>query len=102
MNDSMIYVNTRNLNRFSSLMYWIVSLCCGIQVICHLLLLIGPCGDAGDGLAGMKQGDLIIWYVEQQNAKGAYSSTAEVKEEVKCIKAIIEVSPAVISILSAF
>ncbi|AQK93983.1 Minichromosome maintenance protein [Zea mays] len=44
----------------------------------------------GDGLAGMKQGDLIIWYVEQQNAKGAYSSTAEVKEEVKCIKAIIE------------
>lgn len=46
---------------------------------------------AGDGLAGMKQGDLIIWYVEQQNAQGAYSSTAEVKEEVKCIKAIIEV-----------
>jgi DNA replication licensing factor MCM6 len=46
---------------------------------------------SGDGLAGMKQGDLIIWYVEQQNAKGAYSSTAEVKEEVKCIKAIIEV-----------
>uniref|UniRef100_A0A0E0HBC5 DNA replication licensing factor MCM6 n=1 Tax=Oryza nivara TaxID=4536 RepID=A0A0E0HBC5_ORYNI len=44
----------------------------------------------GDGLAGMKQGDLIIWYVEQQNAQGAYSSTAEVKEEVKCIKAIIE------------
>ncbi|XP_062179254.1 DNA replication licensing factor MCM6 [Phragmites australis] len=44
----------------------------------------------GDGLAGMKQGDLIIWYVEQQNAQGAYSSTAEVKEEVKCVKAIIE------------
>uniref|UniRef100_A0A452Y7A4 DNA helicase n=1 Tax=Aegilops tauschii subsp. strangulata TaxID=200361 RepID=A0A452Y7A4_AEGTS len=44
----------------------------------------------GDGLAGMKQGDLIIWYVEQQNAQGAYSSTEEVKEEVKCIKAIIE------------
>lgn len=44
----------------------------------------------------MKQGDLIIWYVEQQNAKGAYSSTAEVKEEVKCIKAIIEVSPVVL------
>ncbi|KAK1693772.1 hypothetical protein QYE76_010469 [Lolium multiflorum] len=44
----------------------------------------------GDGLAGMKQGDLIIWYVEQQNAQGAYRSTDEVKEEVKCIKAIIE------------
>uniref|UniRef100_A0A0A9DNW9 Mcm6 C-terminal winged-helix domain-containing protein n=1 Tax=Arundo donax TaxID=35708 RepID=A0A0A9DNW9_ARUDO len=47
-------------------------------------------GDTGDGLAGMKQGDLIIWYAEQQNAQGAYSNTAEVKEEVKCIKAIIE------------
>lgn len=44
----------------------------------------------GDDLAGMKQGDLIIWYVEQQNAQGAYASTEEVKEEVKCIKAIIE------------
>ncbi|GJM94939.1 hypothetical protein PR202_ga11626 [Eleusine coracana subsp. coracana] len=46
--------------------------------------------DAGDGLPGMKQGDLIVWYVEQQNAKGAYSSTEEVKEEVRCIRAIIE------------
>ncbi|PKA59065.1 Protein PROLIFERA [Apostasia shenzhenica] len=44
----------------------------------------------GSGLAGMKQGDLIIWYVEQQNAQGAYNSTDEVREEVKCIKAIIE------------
>lgn len=44
----------------------------------------------------MKQGDLIIWYVEQQNAKGLYNTTAEVKEEVKCIRAIIEVSPAVL------
>ncbi|ONK54815.1 uncharacterized protein A4U43_UnF11040 [Asparagus officinalis] len=44
----------------------------------------------GSGLAGMKQGDLIVWYVEQQNAQGAYSSTEEVREEVKCIKAIIE------------
>jgi hypothetical protein len=46
----------------------------------------------------MKQGDLIIWYVEQQNAQGAYSSTDEVKEEVKCIKAIIEVKPSAIII----
>ncbi|KAK8914396.1 Protein PROLIFERA [Platanthera zijinensis] len=44
----------------------------------------------GSGLAGMKQGDLIVWYVEKQNAQGAYSSTDEVREEVKCIKAIIE------------
>ncbi|XP_042456260.1 DNA replication licensing factor MCM6-like [Zingiber officinale] len=44
----------------------------------------------GSGLAGMKQGDLIIWYVERQNAQGAYENTDEVREEVKCIKAIIE------------
>ncbi|KAH7657840.1 DNA helicase protein [Dioscorea alata] len=44
----------------------------------------------GSGLAGMKQGDLIVWYVDQQNAQGAYSSTEEVVEEVTCIKAIIE------------
>lgn len=50
-------------------------------------------GLAGSGLAGMKQGDLIIWYVEQQNAQGAYRNTEEVREEVKCIKAIIEVKP---------
>lgn len=41
----------------------------------------------------MKQGDLIIWYVEQQNVQGAYSCTEEVKEEVKCIMAITEVTP---------
>ncbi|XP_072979096.1 DNA replication licensing factor MCM6 [Typha angustifolia] len=44
----------------------------------------------GSGLAGMKQRELIVWYVEKQNAQGAYSSTDEVREEVKCIKAIIE------------
>ncbi|KAL5997624.1 MCM DNA helicase complex subunit mcm6 [Asimina triloba] len=45
----------------------------------------------GSGLAGMKQKDLIVWYVEQMNAQGAYSSSEEVVEEVKCIRAIIEV-----------
>ncbi|MQL92941.1 hypothetical protein Taro_025561 [Colocasia esculenta] len=44
----------------------------------------------GSGLAGLRQGDLIVWYVEQQNALGAYSSVEEVKREVECIKAIIE------------
>ncbi|CAA6671505.1 unnamed protein product [Spirodela intermedia] len=44
----------------------------------------------GSGLAGMRQGDLIVWYVEQQNALGVYSSVEEVKREVECIKAIIE------------
>lgn len=39
----------------------------------------------------MRQGDLIVWYVEQQNAMGVYSSVEEVKREVECIKAIIEV-----------
>ncbi|KAG9448089.1 hypothetical protein H6P81_014217 [Aristolochia fimbriata] len=44
----------------------------------------------GSDLAGMKQGDLIRWYVEQQNAQGTYSSEQEVVEEVRCLKAIIE------------
>ncbi|KAK1276112.1 Protein PROLIFERA [Acorus gramineus] len=44
----------------------------------------------GSGLAGMMQGDLIIWYIEQQNVQGAYSSPDEVLQEVKCIRAIIE------------
>ncbi|XP_077249548.1 minichromosome maintenance (MCM2/3/5) family protein [Tasmannia lanceolata] len=44
----------------------------------------------GSRLAGMKQEDLIVWYVEQQNAQGVYSSSEEVVEEIKCIRAIIE------------
>ncbi|KAL4204918.1 hypothetical protein AMTRI_Chr01g134600 [Amborella trichopoda] len=44
----------------------------------------------GSGLAGMRQGDLIEWYVEQQNRQGAYNSTDEVVEAIKCLRAIIE------------
>ncbi|KAH7569745.1 hypothetical protein JRO89_XS06G0259700 [Xanthoceras sorbifolium] len=44
----------------------------------------------GTGLAGMRQKDLIKWYVEQQNEKNNYSSMEEVKKEVSKIKAIIE------------
>ncbi|KAK2635068.1 hypothetical protein Ddye_029860 [Dipteronia dyeriana] len=44
----------------------------------------------GSGLAGMRQKDLIKWYVEQQNEKNNYSSMEEVKKEVSKIKAIIE------------
>ncbi|CAI0546203.1 unnamed protein product [Linum tenue] len=44
----------------------------------------------GTGLAGMKQGDLIRWYVEQQNEKNTYSSVEEAKEEAFKVKAIIE------------
>ncbi|KAH9747056.1 DNA replication licensing factor MCM6 [Citrus sinensis] len=44
----------------------------------------------GTGLAGMRQKDLIKWYVEQQNEKNTYSSMEEVKKEVSKLKAIIE------------
>ncbi|XP_071703381.1 DNA replication licensing factor MCM6 [Rutidosis leptorrhynchoides] len=44
----------------------------------------------GTGLAGMRQKDLIQWYVDQQNAKNNYTSMVEVKAEVTKIKAIIE------------
>jgi hypothetical protein len=43
------------------------------------------------GLAGMKQRDLIKWYVDQQNEKNNYSSVEEAKVEISQIKAIIEV-----------
>lgn len=46
---------------------------------------------AGSGLAGMKQRDLIKWYVDQQNEKNNYSSVEEAKVEISQIKAIIEV-----------
>ncbi|XVE48413.1 hypothetical protein DITRI_Ditri01bG0000500 [Diplodiscus trichospermus] len=42
------------------------------------------------GLAGMSQGDLIQWYVNQQNEKNSYSSTAEVETEIKRIRSLIE------------
>lgn len=45
----------------------------------------------GTGLAGMRQRDLIQWYVGQQNEKNKYSSMEEAASEVSKIKAIIEV-----------
>ncbi|KAI3664814.1 hypothetical protein L6452_43422 [Arctium lappa] len=44
----------------------------------------------GSGLAGMRQRDLIQWYVGQQNEKNNYNSMEEAKAEVTKIKAIIE------------
>ncbi|KAJ9168452.1 hypothetical protein P3X46_019973 [Hevea brasiliensis] len=44
----------------------------------------------GTGLAGMRQGELIRWYVEQQNQKNSYSSVEEAKNEATKIKAILE------------
>ncbi|XP_050224009.1 DNA replication licensing factor MCM6-like isoform X2 [Mercurialis annua] len=44
----------------------------------------------GSGLAGMKQGELIRWYIEQQNQKNSYTSVEEAKNEATKLKAIIE------------
>ncbi|KAJ7969377.1 DNA helicase [Quillaja saponaria] len=44
----------------------------------------------GTGLAGMRQRDLIQWYVNQQNEKNNYSSMEEAATEVSKLKAIIE------------
>ncbi|PON44635.1 DNA replication licensing factor Mcm [Parasponia andersonii] len=44
----------------------------------------------GTGLAGMRQRDLIQWYISQQNEKNNYSSVEEAATEVSKIKAIIE------------
>lgn len=46
---------------------------------------------SGTGMAGMRQRDLIQWYVSQQNEKNSYSSMEEAANEVSKIKAIIEV-----------
>jgi len=45
----------------------------------------------GNGLSGMRQKDLIQWYVDQQNERNNYSSMEEVQAEISKIKAIIEV-----------
>lgn len=47
---------------------------------------------AGTGLSGMRQRDLIQWYITQQNEKNAYSNVDEAAAEVTKVKAIIEVS----------
>ncbi|KAM1571028.1 hypothetical protein ACFX10_035962 [Malus domestica] len=44
----------------------------------------------GTGLAGMRQRDLIEWYVRQQDEKNVYSSKEEAEREVTIISAIIE------------
>ncbi|KAJ8549855.1 hypothetical protein K7X08_033562 [Anisodus acutangulus] len=44
----------------------------------------------GTGLAGMRQKDLIQWYVSKQNEKNNYSSMEEAAAEVTKVKAIIE------------
>ncbi|TKY72639.1 DNA replication licensing factor MCM6 [Spatholobus suberectus] len=46
--------------------------------------------EEGNGLAGMRQRDLIQWYVNQQNERNNYSNMEELAAEVSRIKAIIE------------
>nr|GMC99814.1 DNA replication licensing factor MCM6 [Ipomoea batatas] len=44
----------------------------------------------GTGLVGMRQRDLIHWYVRQQNEKNSYTSAEEASAEITKVKAIIE------------
>ncbi|GAB2281063.1 MCM DNA helicase complex subunit mcm6, variant 2 [Dionaea muscipula] len=43
-----------------------------------------------DDLPGMKQRELIQWYIEEQNKRDKYSSSEQLQSEVTSIKAIIE------------
>ncbi|XP_051131592.1 DNA replication licensing factor MCM6 [Andrographis paniculata] len=43
-----------------------------------------------EGLSGLKQRDLIQWYIGQQNEKNSYSSMEEAAAEVTKVKAIVE------------
>lgn len=63
------------------MVFWFWSL-----VLIKLMLLV-----SGTGMAGMRQRDLIQWYVSQQNEKNIYNSMEEAANEVSKIKAIIEV-----------
>lgn len=47
---------------------------------------------SGLGLAGMRQRDLIEWYVDQQNERNSYSSMEEADKEIKLVRAIIQVN----------
>eukprot|EP00250_Pteridium_aquilinum_P008956 c18338_g1_i1 orf=152-2668(+) len=42
------------------------------------------------GMVGMKQADLVRWYVEEQNAQGLFSNMGEVVEEIRRVRAIIQ------------
>lgn len=45
----------------------------------------------GTGLAGLRQRELIQWYISQQNEKNNYTTMDEAAAEIKKVKAIIEV-----------
>lgn len=45
----------------------------------------------GSELPGIRQKELIRWYIDQQNEKKKYSSQEQVKLDIKKLRAIIEV-----------
>ncbi|GLJ17027.1 hypothetical protein SUGI_0294600 [Cryptomeria japonica] len=42
------------------------------------------------GLAGLKQKDLVKWYIEDLNAERVFDTISALYEEVKCVKSIIQ------------
>lgn len=46
----------------------------------------------GTGLAGLRQRELIQWYISQQNEKNNYTTMDEAAAEIRKVKAIIEVN----------
>ena len=49
-----------------------------------------PAGEAGDTqLAGLKQNELLRWYLDEQSAKGAFASVEELSAEYRLVKTIV-------------
>ena len=49
-----------------------------------------PAGEAGDTqLAGLKQHELLRWYLDEQSAKGAFSGLEELGAEYRLVKTIV-------------
>lgn len=46
---------------------------------------------SGTEEVGIKQGDLVRWYVSRQNELGVFSSTSEVVQEYRLVRSIIQV-----------
>ncbi|GBG72984.1 hypothetical protein CBR_g12702 [Chara braunii] len=48
-------------------------------------------GSGGDGgIAGMKQGTLLQWYIGEQNKKGVFANVEEVVEEYRLVRNVIQ------------
>lgn len=55
-----------------------------------VLVLCGCCADAAG--VGMQQGDLVRWFVAQQNEAGGFDSIQELLSEYRLVRRIIQVS----------